>query len=297
VLLVDEFDALVRHPSLGTTGLFGWLRSAMLGHESVGAVVAAGRMSVAEANKIGRDVGGHGSPYFNPMIEECLRPLSDSEAEDVVRRGLVGSGVSFSERQMKFIRDLAGGNPYMVQLCSGAVYDIHEADGGDGDGEERAAERVADWSHAHFEEIWAGLGAGAQTALVVLALAEVNGSLHGREFDTSGVADLEWYSTELAELKKVGLVEEGEVGWNLDRGSWTIWRGRRWRVRGLALTSWLHNRLIPGTRSPEGFLGWLERNEYDGLLKGHEKDELKKLVKLIPAHAKTIAEVIRILAR
>jgi len=77
-------------------------------------------------------------------------------------------------------------------------------------------------------DLWRYLEPEAQLALVILALAEVHGHVHSRDYRTPDLAHLDWYTPELDNLARIGLVDgEGDPRWRADRGNFMLWPAPR----------------------------------------------------------------------
>ena len=85
VLLLDEFERLLKHVNFKDPGFFALLRS--LSTRTGGlAIVIASRISVSRLNQIGRELLDTGSPFFNNMIDVNLPPFVDKEIDLVLAK-------------------------------------------------------------------------------------------------------------------------------------------------------------------------------------------------------------------
>jgi len=120
VLMLDGFDALSGYP-LGNQEFFSVLRQ--LATQNQGALVLittanAYLHEVFSSNKI------TGSP-FNFLTEQTLHPLPEADIEQLLRQG----DKHFTEEDYRFIKNLAGGHPYLLQLAASVWWQNYE--GGD----------------------------------------------------------------------------------------------------------------------------------------------------------------------
>jgi hypothetical protein len=283
VLLMDEFDSLIHHPQLGSNDFFAPLRSISNNTDGLVTVITS-RLSLSELNRRA-GAGRSGSPLFNHKIELKLPALSIVEVDELLDRALQGSGLELSAKDRSFINRVAGRHPFLLQAAGSALFDAALV-GPQASGETRykfAAERLCSQTEAHFADVWDHLNSRAQIAMAILALAENDGRMHKRDFDTGSLGQLDWYEPELRDLESRGLVEcEGEMGWHADWGHFALWHGHRWRVSATSFVWWIANHAIPGTREMPGFEEWLRQIEIQGLLTRGEKEKIKELASKIP---------------
>jgi len=117
VLLLDEFDTLLCHPTLNCAEFFGSLRSVVSRSRSV-ALVIASRQSLAVLNKSTSEFSRTGSPYFNFLDEITLGPLPGPRRGRIVAPG----ARSLQRRRPRFILGAAGGHPYFVQAAASELW-------------------------------------------------------------------------------------------------------------------------------------------------------------------------------
>lgn len=281
VLLIDEFDVLLHHPSFNRAEFFGLLRSLASRTDSL-TLITASRLSVAEMNARSHEINPLGSPFFNTVIEVPLLPLSDAEVGELLERSLADTVLKFSLGDHEYVRRMAGRHPFLVQVCAAALFDagIQTAEP---DKYRAAGEILYQRIAAHFDDMWRHLSPKAQTALVILALAELKGQVDKRDFDTSDLGKLDFYGPELRNLATSGLVEkESDSGWHADWGNFVIWHGSRWRLSAGGLVYWVADNIVSGSRKTIPFDKWLAEREFDGVLTQGEKGKLKDLAGKIP---------------
>jgi hypothetical protein len=136
---------------------------------------------------------------------------------------------------------------------------------------------------AHFADLWRSLSPEAQTATVILVLAEMKGRVDGRDFDTGDLEMLDWYGPELDRLADSGLVERDDCKeWRSDQGNFAVWRGKRWRVTAGSFVWWVASNAIASTRKVLDFEQWLQDREFEGCLTRGQKKKFKELAGYIP---------------
>ena len=285
VLLIDEFDTLLHHSNFNTAEFFGALRALATGSGGL-VLVTAGRISVAEMNRRSQQINPLGSPFFNNFTDVQLLPFHPEEVDGLLDQALEGVEVTFSQEDRMYIRRMTGCQPYLVQAAASALFDaVVEGKMG----EERYHSASTTLQHrinAHFDDLWQHLNPQAQTAMVILSLAEMKGHVDKRDFNMSDLGNLDRYDPDLTRLADLGLVEkEATEGWHADWGNFVFWRGNRWRVSAGSFIWWVADYAIAGTRHTLNFEGWLHDREFEGLLTRGEKEQIKALVGKIPKGA------------
>ena len=123
VLLLDEFDALLHHRILNNAEFFGSLRSIASRSRGLTLVVASRRtLTTLNADAFAFSQGG--SPYFNFFSEVVLGPLTQKDTDILLNR----AEDRCSSDNRRFIIEVAGGHPYLVQVAASALWDVIEDD-------------------------------------------------------------------------------------------------------------------------------------------------------------------------
>jgi len=281
VLVVDEFETLVGHPGFKDIQFFRTLRSLVFNTDGL-MMIAASRLRMgALHDQIREELDG--SPVFNTQGEVSLTPLEDKEIDRLLDQSLAGSSVPFDEGMRNMVVRLGGRHPYLVQVSASAVFDA-AMDAASSDGQHETATRLfRDRSDGFFFDLWRYLAPEAQLALVILGLAEVQGHAQGRNYDTSDLAHLDWYTPELNKLSVMGLVDgEQDPRWHADAGNFVLWHGHKWRFSAAGMIDWLLNNPIAAARKKDTFEEWLQRNRYEGLVTHEEKERFQSLLKAVP---------------
>ena len=121
VLMLDEFDVLLHHPILNCAEFFGSLRSLATRSQGALALVIASRRSLASLNKATQQFSRTGSPYFNFLSEIALGPLPYKAVATLLRR----AEGRFTLDDCHFIRKIAGGHPYLLQVAAFEQWEAH----------------------------------------------------------------------------------------------------------------------------------------------------------------------------
>jgi hypothetical protein len=276
VLLLDEFERLLKHSNFKDPGFFAQLRS--LGTRTGGlAIVIFSRIGVAGLNQMGRALLDTGSPFFNNMIEVNLPPFDNAEIDLLLSK----ANPSFSNDEKSFIRRAAGRNPFLLQAMAGALQETNSSSSRC----EKAAEVFYKAAVQYFDDLWNYLDDDTRTIAVILSLQDFRGRALGSGFSFGEIERVDMYRVELQNLAERGLAERLEKssrGWIWDSKNLLVWRDERWGVSCAAFTWWVRDVAIASTRSIPKYDEWLKQKKYIGLLTQKQWDETQNLIKKIP---------------
>ncbi len=267
VLLIDEFNDLLHHPILNSAEFFGGLRSLASRSRGALALVIASRRSLESLNKDTQDFSRTGSPYFNFLDEITLGPMSERDIADLLQ---LATG-HFTPEDRRFIAEVAGGHPCLLQLTASALWDAY--DSGEDDPSVRrqyAGQRAYDEATLILSDTWRLWSASMRKSFTAVALAHIPNLLKQREFRVEQlIRDARDFGPELRSLSKQGFVAEDTA---IPGG---------WRVRPQAFLWWLADELARIVRREVPFEQWLQAQEWDGLLTRGEKQQLDQTVSAI----------------
>ncbi len=247
VLMLDEFDLLLYHPVLNCAEFFGSLRSLASRSRGALALVIASRRSLASLNKDTQQFSRTGSPYFNFFAEIVLGMLPNEYVTELLRR----AGDRFTAEDRRFIKEVTGGHPYLVQVAASALWEVYEE--GEGDSSRRrqhTRQSLYDEAAQTLDDVWRLWPSETRRALTAVALVHIN-ALEEREkllekhkFDVQQlVREIDDFDPELRSLEKQGFVAQDEA---IPGG---------WRVRPQVLLWWLVDELVRMARSETTFIG------------------------------------------
>jgi len=267
VLMLDEFDVLLHHPILNCAEFFGGLRSLASRSRGTLALVIASRRPLTSLNEATQQFSRTGSPYFNFLDEITLGPWPDKDVAELLRR----AKDRFTTDDRRFIAEVAGGHPYLLQV---AAYDLWEAyEEGEKDPDRRrqqAGQSLYDEAAKTLGDTWWQWPPATRRALTVVALAHIPKLLEQRQFYVERlIHDLRDLGPELRMLTKQGFVAEEEA---IPGG---------WRVRPVAFLWWLADELVRTVRDEPSFEEWLRKQEWEGLLTRGEKQQLDKGIRAV----------------
>ncbi len=236
VLMLDECGLLLHHPILNCAEFFGSLRSLASRSRGALALVIASRRSLASLNEDTQQFNRTGSPYFNFLNEIILGTLPS----EYVAQLLCRAGDRFTAEDHRFIGEMAGGHPHLLQVAAFALWEAYEE--GEGDAYQRrqhTRQSLCDEAAKILGDAWRLWSLETRRALTAVALAHIN-ALEEREkllerhrFDVQQlVREIDDFDPELRSLEKHGLVARDE----------TIPGG--WRVRPEVFLWWLADELV-----------------------------------------------------
>lgn len=283
VLLLDEFDNLLDHPVLNKSEFYGGLRSLASRSESL-TLVTASRQPLEKLNESTREYSRLGSPYFNFMVQISLGAFSEKDAHALLMRG----GHYFDKPDRDYLAYIAGGNPSLLQAGAYALWEAYE----EGEPErltrwEITARELLDSARPLLADTWRVWTPETRKAVTIIALDTLPRLVAGKEFDIDSLLDsFNSYVPEIDELKKRGFLAvdpAAGAGGNSRTGC---------RLQAQVMLWWLAAELIRVTRPQEGEnLGeWLRKQEWDGIIKGEEKTQLKKALASLGGLLKTGVE-------
>lgn len=278
VLLLDEFERLLKHPNFKDPAFFAGLRS--LSTRTGGlALVPASRLSVSDLNRMGRGLLDTGSPFFNQMLNLQVPPFEDNEIDLLLAK----AHPPFSEEETLFIRRAAGRNPYLLQAMAAAMVETPPSR----DRGEKAAEAFYKGVAAqYFNDLWEHMDSDARTIAVILALQELGGRALGGHFNFGEIERVDRYGPELQKLAERGLAERLETrrrGWIWDGKNLLVWRGQRWGLGCAAFSWWVRDVHVAAARFLPAYDEWLRQKQYIGLLTQKQWDDAHALLRRIPA--------------
>ncbi|OQW92342.1 MAG: hypothetical protein BWK78_01955 [Thiotrichaceae bacterium IS1] len=126
VLMLDQFEELLPRP-LSTPEFGGRLRSlAYVRTPSPLILIISGNMTIPEFHVVIKHKIGFGSPWFN-FVEPgvvTLDALSDTDIDELLQKSV--SPFTDKADARKFVKDMAGGHPYLVQVAATALLESYK---------------------------------------------------------------------------------------------------------------------------------------------------------------------------
>lgn len=218
VLMLDGFDALLHHKVLNSTEFFGGLRTlATLSHGAL-ALIFTGNTSLSQLNLQTQHFNRTGSPYFNFMDEVILGPLADDDIDKLLRLG----DDYFTKDDHCFIKQIAGANPYVLQLTASILFDSYK-DKNDQSIEERHINVGKDLYKTIKEQLnitWNYWDNNMKKVFLSIAVVELGKDARYQYIDIKSInREAKNYKTELDNLEQYGFIRRD------DRGDWQVYTG------------------------------------------------------------------------
>lgn len=265
ILLVDEFNDLLHHPTLNNAEFFGSLRSLASRSKGALALVLASRQSLTDLNQSTQQFSHMGSPYFNFLDEITLGPWPESAVDELLQR----AGDRFTPADRRFIKWAAGDHPYLLQAAASGLWDAYEDKTDPSARWQQASQSLYDEAARTIGETWRLWSPEMRQAFTVVALAHISSMdqyadvLKQSRFDVKRlVRDLAQLKVELDALDRLGFIQEDE---DIPGG---------WRVRPGIFLWWLTDELARTARRETKFEEWWQAQQMEGLLTRGEKQKL-----------------------
>ncbi len=263
VLLLDEFDVVLDISGLNTAEFYGGLRSLASRFSSL-ALVIASRQSVVALNNATRSFSRLGSPYFNFVGEVSLGPLPRRDADALLDR----AGEVFDNDDRRFLTYVSGRHPYFLQATAYYLWEARQEGIERGDGRVWAGERCFHQAASVLEDTWRVWTPYQQMAFVLAALDALPSLLPGRRFDVAHLLkDRPDLVPEQRGLKERGFLRPADLPGGYEPQA---------QVMFWFLAEKLATLLRP--RNPD-VAAWLRDQQWEGILKHGEKEELKEAFK------------------
>jgi hypothetical protein len=218
VLLLDGFDGLLHHKVLNSTEFFGVLRQLASLSKGALALLITGNTSLTQLNQQTQHFNRTGSPYFNFMDEVILGPLTEVEIDKLLHLG----DEHFTEDDRHFIKDIAGGHPYLLQLTASILWEIYE----EGNEEEamKRQQEAGQLLYEHLKEqldfVWESWDEKTQKVFVSIALVLLDKELKLQHIDAISISkEIKRYKMELDDLERYGFLKSD------NEGNWQVYSG------------------------------------------------------------------------
>ena len=175
VLMLDEFDVLLQHPILNSAEFFGSLRSLASRSRGALALVIASRHPLERLNKEAQELSRTGSPYLNFLTEITLGPWPESAVDELLR----WAGERFAAGDRLFIKEAAGGHPYLLQTAASILWEVYEdAEGTPALQRQHAGRDLLDSVATNLQDTWRLWLPETRRAIIAAALAHINALGH-----------------------------------------------------------------------------------------------------------------------
>lgn len=169
ILLMDEFEYVTQNPNFDSD-FFGGLRSLAI-HYNLSLVPATRRelVELCHSDEI------KGSPFFNIFATVVLKPFTQQETDDLIRKYSESANIMFSKEETRFIHDTGGGYPFFMQMIGHYLVTGREAGLKEKPLLVFASEEFNQQADPHFSYIWSHASESEKITLVaVMALEREN---------------------------------------------------------------------------------------------------------------------------
>ncbi|MFN8488631.1 MAG: AAA-like domain-containing protein [Caldilineaceae bacterium] len=280
VLLIDEFDTLLHHPILNSAEFFGGMRALASRSQGALALVVASRLPLAKLNADTQAFNPSGSPYFNIFGEVTLGAFSEEDCKTLLKL----AGDRFTATDQRYLQQLTGGHPYLLQAAAAALWDAYE------DGltdaatrNHRVFEQLYRDHDQHFADTWRAWTPVHRQAFTCVALVNARGLLQQHKLDINSLLEsIANLTPELKDLEQSGVVAPlpGALG--------------GWVVTQRILLAWLADELIRHIRNETDFSQWLQGAELEGRWTRRQREQLWNVGRVLYQGVKELQDILHV---
>jgi AAA domain len=239
VFLLDEFDRVTTNGNFAPDFYFG-LRSLVISHKV--ALVTSSRLELIE---LCHSPAVKSSPFFNIFANINLRQFSLEESQFMISQSLDATAVRFSAGEFERVLDLAGMQPYFLQMACWLLYESHQAGLAETARCAFLAERFRAEAIPHFVDYWDNSGDYEKITLTAAALLGRT-ALAGQTFS-------------LNEL--LGVFARGaRCLENLEKRGLMMHRDGRYRLFSSVLGPWILDQIAAELSEQQSYQQWLADN-------------------------------------
>ncbi|MEK8020184.1 MAG: ATP-binding protein [Candidatus Parabeggiatoa sp.] len=266
VFMIDEFDALLNHPTLNKATFFGSLRSLTSRTQALSLLIAS-RLSLSNLNSHTQQFTT-GSPYFNVFQDNTLGPLADTAVQTLLNRG----NAHFNEDDHHFITKVAGAHPYLLQAAASALWETYED--GESESQQRhilAGQQLYETAKLTFYDTWRLWEPMTRMVVMTIALNQWN--------KPGLLRDMSSFKQELRGLEKQGFIlreTDYQKRWQHILQRIVRNNSSGYMIYPEVLLWWLANELSHAVRDEQSFNDWTRRQELDGILTQEQKQQLNQ---------------------
>ena len=221
VLIIDEFDLVLQHPTLKSSiEFFGGMRSVASRSDRALVIIMTTNISSSQLTEKTQDFTRAGSPYFNFMDEVILGPLSTDKIDELLSK----DDQYFTPEDRAFIKEIAGGHPYLLQVLASSLWTLYETQP-ETDFVNRRQQAEKDFYlkvNGTLDRIWRTWQEPSQQAFMSVALVQMEKlkrAFKRQGIDTDSISKhIPRLESELQFLKKYGFLTENKSvagGWQV----------------------------------------------------------------------------------
>ncbi|MCI0692768.1 AAA-like domain-containing protein [candidate division KSB1 bacterium] len=272
VLLFDEFDTVVRNPNL-TASFYGTLRH-LAQHYSLALVTASIRELYYYC--INEQIGS--SPFFNIFANLVVEPFHEHECQELVTAYLKETGVDFSETELKYLFEMSGGFPSLLQIACHSLFYAYLDKSLQKDPDARqfqVAEYFRREGNPHFAYYWKNSEEGEKILLALFALLHLKGE---KQLSEAGIKELyPRYQQSLLALRSRSMI---------------LQTNGNYRIFSPVFAQWIFGELTDISQKGEATLDeWLKEYEKGLATKGYERVR-ELILKVNPKYWKMLGKIL-----
>lgn len=265
VLLVDDFERLLKYPNFQDPSFFANLRSLTNSTDGL-VVIITSDLPLDILNKHGRSLLGNGSPFFNNMFEIFLHPF---HSKFVKRLLLQGNSESYTINQ-SLIQLLAGHNPFMLQACASSFFTLGSYENGIINGD--AIKAFYRGVRVHFIETWKYLDNDSRQVSLILALDILQDIAHSERLNINNLDEARIFWGKLRYLEENGIIvrvqkEHGRYFWNLD---------------SIAFLWWLYTEILSKENTTKEIVEWMKIKQVKEDIRMDQWEHLQQHIHRVP---------------
>ena len=221
VLLLDEFDKLIQLIESNLNAFLGGLRSLASRGRSLSLVIASRKTLVQLSKETSRI--NYGSPYFNFINDIQFGCFSDEDSNLLLDTGKD----RFKERDCKFIKKIAGGYPFLLQVAASELWDLYDDQKIDDVSRLKLLwRRIYEKVHIVFSDMWNSWTHHMRLAMFIVFLAQATKQITMNLHIQSLMKVLYELKYEINYLKGKGFISEdlrNQSGWCIRSEALVYW--------------------------------------------------------------------------
>lgn len=152
VLIVDAFDEIAQYEQIDLS-VFSFLR-AECGSGRISCITASVQPLEDIFNKLNPKYSSMVSPFTNILGSIRLSPFKPSEAHTLLTRLSESEGLPFTPQEVRWIVEMAGYHPYLLQQVAAVLFEEKRARGLSENSFQFVKKEVQQNLYSHFEDCW-----------------------------------------------------------------------------------------------------------------------------------------------
>lgn len=176
VLLLDEFEWVVRTDPASVEMTHDFLSSlrALINRMPKGLALVIS--AVHPLDRLCEEIEFRGSPFSNSFLPVRLRPFTEAEVDQFFARMLKDTSLEFTEDERKYIKQVAGGHPLLLQAAGSLLFESRVRLGPT-ENYWAISRRFEEQALHHFKSLWEASTEGEKTLLLAIATHDLDHEL------------------------------------------------------------------------------------------------------------------------